>query len=260
MAEGHFASETHVLSHSMEQMCVQTPLGKKAKSFESDSSVRLSLPQTADMKHKRERSESLMLSQTNDMLATKRRLRSRSRLGLGPEEVPSAFMSPPCSSKPRERTYSRSQDQNELFSCKEECIKNPAFNVEASSVYMTPLSEPREPLQSKDMNRIESDNFSSFHEQGRLTAHPECDIDSSGDEDTVSSLEDNTRLKLDFDQCVSDGTPGADQVLNTPDPSKIIGRRLGEKRIDIIKELADMNCEEICKQIFCNLEPRDLQR
>ncbi len=266
MAEGRFASETRMLSRSMEQMCVNTPLGKKAsqhngESFESDLPAPLSPPQTVDIKQKRERSESLMLCQTNDMLATKRRLRSRSRLGLGPEEVPSAFMSPPCSSKPRERTHSRSQNQNELLSYPDKFTKHLAFNVEASSVYMTPVSEPREPLQTKDMN-TESEELSSFKE-GWLTTHQEYQSDSSSsDEDTIPCLEDKTRQKLNFDQCAKEvnlqGKTRANLV--TPDRCKIIGRRVGEKRIDFIKELVNINCEEICKQIFCNLDPCDLQR
>jgi hypothetical protein len=261
MAQGSFSSETRVLSRSMEQMCVNTPVGKKATkrngdSFESDLSAPLSPPQTVDTNQKRERSESLMLCHTNDMVATKRRLRSRSRLGLGPEGIPSAYMSPPCSSKTRDRAHSRSHNQNELFCHPEEFYtKCLAFNVEASSVYMTPASQPREPLQNKDMNKIDPEHLSSFHQ--------ECQSDSSSDEETIPCLEDKTRLKLNFDQyaveALPQGKPAASLAI-TPDHSKIIGRRMGEKKLDFIKELVNMNCEEICKQIFCNLEPCDLQR
>ena len=265
MDEGRFASETRLLSRSVEQMCVNTPMGKKAskhngESFESDLSAPSSPPQTVDTKQKRERSESLMLCQTNDMLVTKRRLRSRSRLGLGPEDVPSAFMSPPCSSKPRERSHSKLHNQNELFSYPEKFTKNSAFKLEASSVYMTPVSEPREPLQNKDMNRIESEDFSSFHEQGQSATQYQSD--SSSDEDTIASQEDKTRLKLNFDQYASNALHqdklSASQVT-TPD-DRVIGWRMGIKRVDFITELVNINCEEICKQIFCNLEPCDLQR
>ena len=265
MDEGRFASETRFLSRSVEQMCVNTLVGKKASkhngaSFESDLSAPLSPPQTVDTKQKRERSESLMLCQTNDMLATKRRLRSRSRLGLGPEDVPSAFMSPPRGSKPRERSHSKLHNQIELFSYSEEFTKNPAFKFEASSVYMTPVSEPREPLQDKDMNRIESENFSSFNEQGHSATQYQSD--SSSDEDIIASPEDKTRLKLNFDQYATDafhqGKLAANQVT-TPD-HQIIGWRMGIKRVDFITELVNINCEEICKQIFCNLEPCDLQK
>ncbi|XP_028405977.1 uncharacterized protein LOC114528519 [Dendronephthya gigantea] len=263
MAEGGFAGETRGLSRSLEKMCMNTPVGKKASKRNADlenySSAPLSPPQTVDIKQKRERSESLMLCQTNHLLATKRRLRSRSRLGLGPEEIPSAFMSPPCSNKPRERTHSRSQSQNErLFGYPEDFAKHLPFNVEASSVYMTPCTQPRKPLQSKDMNTLkESENFSI--NEGRLSANIDYPSDESSDEDTCSGLEDNTRLKLNFDQCASDGKMEGNQG-STPYPFKIIGRRMMEKKTDFIKELVNMNCEEICKQIFSYLEPRDLQR
>ena len=262
MTEGHLASETRTrtLSRSMEQMCVNTPVGKKASNQHQDIlPTPLSPPQTVDAKQKRERSESMLLSQTNDMLATKRRLRSRSRLGLGPEDIPSAFMSPPCSTKPRERTHSRSHILNELTSFPEEFKKRAAFDIEVCSVYMTPMSEPREPLQNKDMNKIEpvSEKVSSF-EESRLTSYPS---DSSSDEE--SFLEDKTRLKLNFDQYAAEGYLKGKLPANhvaIPDALNVIGRRMGEKKIDFIKELVNMNCEEICKQIFCNLEPCDLQR
>ena len=256
MAEGTLAKDAHMLPHSIEQMCVTTPKGSKHVSnlLGGGVSAALSPPQTVDLKQKRERSESLMVSQSNDMLATKRRLRSRSRLGLGPEDIPSAFMSPPCSTKPRERTLSRSQ--NELCCYSEEFTKRLAFNAESSSVYITPASETRTPLQNKDMNKVHCDT--SF-EQERLTTHLDYVSDSSDDEGGVPCFEEKTRLKLNFDQYVSEGMQSGNHTI-TPDHSKIIGQRVGEKKINFIKELVDMNCEEICKQIFCYLEPRDLQR
>ena len=249
MSEGTLAKDARMLSCSIEQMCV-SPMGKKCNGdlFGRDISVPLSPPKTVDPKQKRERSESLMLSQSNDMLATKRRLRSRSRLGLGPEDIPSAFMSPPCSSKSRERTQSRSQ--NELFSYPEEFSKCLPVNDEASSVYMTPASETREPLQNKDMNQ-----YKATFEQGRITTELEYESDSSDEVEPCFEVQ----TRLNFDQYSGDGISAANHAI-TPDDSKIIGRRVGEKKIDFIKELADMNCEEICKQIFCYLEPRDLQR
>lgn len=265
MAERGLSSETRTLSRSLEQMCMSTPVGKKASKcdgdlLESDLAAPLSPPQTVEMKQKRERSESLMLCQTSDSLATKRRLRSRSRLGLGPEEIPSAFMSPPCSSKPRERTHSRSQTQNErLYGYPEQFAKHLPFNVEASSVYMTPSTQPRKPLQNKDMNTLkESENFSDVLE-GRLSAHNDYPSDESSDEETGSDLEDNTRLKLNFDQCGSEGKLVGNEG-STPNHSHVIGRRMKEKKIDFINELVNMNCDEICKQILSYLEPRDLQR
>lgn len=265
MAQGSFTSEIRVNTPGKEASKLNHSFD--ASSFESDLSAPLSPPQTVDTKQKRERSKSLMISQTNDMLATKRRLRSRSRLGLGPEDIPSAFMSPPCTSKPRERTQSKIQNLSEqLFCHPEEFSKHMALNPESSTVYMTPLSEPREPLQNKDVNTLNAtdpENFASF-EEGRLSAHLDYPSDSStSDDEIISYLEEKTRTKLNFDQYADqDGLQTKSKVKPaiTPEHCKIIGTLIGQEKIDFIKELVNMNCEEICKQIFSNLEPRDLQR
>lgn len=255
MAESGLASETRMLPHSLEQMCVSTPVGKESSNY---IPLPLSPPQTLDINQKRQRSQSLMMShQSNDMIATKRRLRSRSRLGLGPEDVPSAFMSPPTT-KPRERTQSRSHKHNEMLCYPEVFSKHLTVDVEGTlnSVYMTPTSERREPLQNKDINTVDSGISRTFDKKGWLTTES-C---SSDEGDTVLDEDDKTRVKLDFDHYATVPDSQVNPSPVTPDHNRTIGRRMGEKKMDFIKELVLLNCEEICKQILCHLQPRDLLR
>lgn len=264
MSRGKSVNETHTLSHSIGQMYVNTPFMKKQRDLEpgfpaseEDSSAPLSPPPTLDVRQKRDRSESLMLYHTNDMLTTKRRLRSRSRIGLEPEAVSSSFMSPPCSSNPQERTHSRSHFQitNESLSkCPKPMGKHPHINSHTSSVFMTPYSDERKPLQNRDLN---STNEASFQcasdlrsEQGFRCTYSDSSTDSSSDSEPTYCFEDRTKTKLTFD----DESESPVAVVD------VIGKRIGENKVDFIKELVNLNCEEICKKIFCYLEPRNLQR
>lgn len=254
MAEDNFASESGNITQSLEQMYMNAPVGKMLSlqngiSVESSCSATLSPPPTLEVNQKRERSESLMLHHINDSIATKRRLRSRSRLGLSPEDIPSAFMSPPMSSKPHERTYSR-YENGQWFP--EATIDHP----ETSSVYLTPYSEPREPLKNKD-------NIYYYGEKWCSNIQLEDCIDNgSTDDQATLSPSDKTRVKLNFDKC-ADGSNSQMLLTNSRISfctNKIIGWRMGIKRIDFIKEFKIMNCELIYQQIFSYLESKDLLR
>ena len=274
-------NEDHTLSHSMEKMNVNTPCSSRTSrkydmkagylSTEEDSLAQFSPPPTIDVRQKRERSESLMQYHANDSLVTKRRLRSRSRIGFDVDEImASSVMTPPCSSKPRERTRSiRSelQEPNEnLHYYPKTLEQHLPMNTITSSVFITPCSEEtqaRKPLINRDLNATSFGHSAVWRFDGE-TISTQSDSSSDSDSETTSIFEDKTRTKLIFEEVGCQRWPAPRPTLDTVTSlyslGGIIGQRIGLKRLDFIKELVNLNCEEICKKIFCCLEPQNLQR
>ena len=275
-------NEDHTLSHSMEKMNVNTPCSSKTSrkydmkagylSTEEGSLAQLSPPPTIDVRQKRERSESLMQYHANESLVTKRRLRSRSRIGLDDEIMASSIMTPPCSSKPRERTRSirsQLQEPNENFHYYPKTLEQRLpMNTITSSVFITPCSEEtraRKPLISRDLNATKETSFGhsaiSRFDSETISTQSDSSSDSDTGSETTSIFENKTRTKLIFEEIGRQRWPALDtDVTSLYSLGGIIGQRIGLKRLDFIKELANLNCEEICKKIFCYLEPQDLQR